>query len=129
MRHLTALILALGLILGPPAGAAEPGPGEVYLDYHQVLKTSFSDARIWGYYTRAFREQYQERFPPHVRSKAFYIMKASAPRTVRVVSEKIDGDSAILELLPTDGERLKGTAQLRLEEDGWKLERVVWQQR
>lgn len=127
---LPSILLAL-LLTANSAQAAEQTPAEVYLAYHSTLKSSFSDSAIWPFYLSSAREEFQRKFPPDLRGRAFYMMKTTSPREVRVVKEEIAGDTATLTLRPGAGgdERLLGTAILAREDGAWRLEKVFWQQK
>lgn len=127
MSRILALLLAAAVLAGPAAAAGTPS--EAYLAYHATLKGSFSDSAIWPYYTTAAREEFLRKFPPELRGRAFYMMKATAPLAVKVTREEIESGQATLTLRPTAGDdRLIGTATLRREEGEWKLEKVLWRQ-
>lgn len=125
-----ALLKLLVLVaLSPSAGAAEASPSEAYLAYHAALKSGFSESAIWPHATAAARAEFERKFPPELRGRAFYMMKTTSPQTVRVVQERVDGDSATLTVRPDGGEkRMVATATLRREDGAWKVEKVVWQQ-
>lgn len=119
---LAALLFAAGV-----GQTADKSPGQAYLEFHAVLKQSFSDSAIWPYHIRSAREDFEKQFPPNMRGRAFYIMKSSAPAAVRVAEEKIEGDTATLVLIPTGPSQAdRGDAIMRLEDGVWKLEKVVW---
>jgi hypothetical protein len=130
LRVILLPILLILLLAATPIHAAEQTPSEVYLAYHNTLKSSFSDSAIWPFYLSSAREEFQRKFPPDLRGRAFYMMKTTSPREVRVVKEDIAGDTATLTLRPGPGgeDRLVGTASLAREGDAWKLEKVIWQQ-
>lgn len=121
-------LLIIGLImLNGVAATANKTPSEAYLEFHSVLKNSFSDQAIWPYYTKAARDDFEQRFPPAMRGRAFYIMKSSAPSEVAVQQEVIEGSKATLILLPTSTSHVdQGEAIMRLENGNWKLEKVTW---
>lgn len=117
----------LALMIAGAASAA-PSPAELMVEYHATLRGSTDDAAIWPYYVDAARGEFQRKFPPELRGRAFYMMKTTSPAQVRVVSQTIDGEQAVVTLRPVGGdERLIGTANLHLQGGEWKLEKVVWQ--
>jgi hypothetical protein len=62
-----------------------------------------------------------------MRGRAFYIMKSSAPATVKVEQETVQGATATLVLIPTSPSQAdRGEAVLRLENGVWKIEKVTW---
>jgi hypothetical protein len=119
---------AMLLLLCATSASASKSPSEAYLQFHSVLKQSFSDQAIWPYYVESARADFEQQFPPAMRGRAFYIMKAAAPATVRVEQETIQGNTATLVLAPTSSSQAeRGEATMRLENGSWKLEKVVWQ--
>lgn len=120
-------ILAASLLVATAAMSAGKTPGEAYLEYHAVLKQSFSEDAIWPYCVRSAREEFENQFPPAMRGRAFYIMKSSAPASVRIEKETVQGDTASLVLIPTSPSQAnRGDAIMRLEDGSWKVEKVVW---
>lgn len=121
------LFAALFLVSGA-AASANKTPSEAYLEFHSALKQSFSDQAIWPYYVESARADFEQQFPPAMRGRAFYIMKSSAPATVEIGQETVQGDKATLVLLPTaPSQASRGEAILRLESGVWKIEKVTWQ--
>lgn len=126
LKTIMKVSLATLLLLGS-GYTANKSPSQAYLEYHAVLKQSFSDSAIWPYYIRSARQNFERQFPPNMRGRAFYIMKSAAPAAVQVVEEKIEGDSATLVLIPTSPSQAdRGDAIMRLEDGVWKLEKVIW---
>ena len=124
--RLKALLFAL-LALSCATAVAAKSPSEGYLEYHATLKSIFSDQAIWHYYTESARQDFERRFPPAMRGRAFHLMKSAAPASVEVKEEIIDGDTATLILVPTSPTQVEqGEAILRLENGSWKLEQVTW---
>lgn len=120
------LFVALFLVSGAVISANKT-PSEAYLEYHSVLKQSFNDQAIWPYYVESARADFEQQFPPAMRGRAFYIMKSSAPATVKVEQESVQGATATLILIPTSSSQAdRGEAVLRLEDGVWKIEKVTW---
>src|SRR5690554_3481241 len=89
-KIIKALALAALLLVVGSGFAAEQSPGQAYLEYHSVLKKSHSAGAIWPYHIKSAQQNFERKFPPSMRSRAFYIMKSSAPATVEVAAENID---------------------------------------
>lgn len=126
MREKIKLLIITLLLFGSAANASKT-PSEAFLEFHSTLKNSFSDQAIWPYYTEAARADFEQKFPPAMRGRAFYIMKSTAPSSVEVKQETIDGKKATLLLIPVGSSQVdQGEAILRLENGAWKLEQVTW---
>lgn len=124
MRRLSILLVLLAA--ATPLCAAD-SPAATYVAYHTALKQSATIDGIQPYQSEHARAEFARKYPEHLRGRVFYMMKTSSPQTVQVAKETITGDSAELDLrAEQDGERLVGTATLRLENGEWKLEQVVW---
>lgn len=128
IRTISAAVLLL--LASSVCAAAGNSPSEAYLEFHKVLKQSFSEQSIWPYYLKSARQEFEEQFPPDMRGRAFFLMKSAAPTTVRIDKEVVSGDTATLTLIPTSsGKTVSGEAVMRLEDGAWKVEKVVWQAR
>jgi len=92
-----ALPAAISLCLADTAMSNEETPKDVYIRYHQVLlKANSLDAVVPFYCKRAADEI--RKAPKEQKSMIFELMTGMEPKTVKVLSEDIKGDHAVLEL-------------------------------
>lgn len=125
-----ALLVCLVLSFSVPvAWGQEQSPAAVLLEYHTVLKGSFSFEPLVPYYTPERWRTLRRRFPPSMRAAAFSLRKSSAPDAVEIVGEQRQGDTTTLQLAGSTGsKRYEGEAELWLWNGEWRIHHLQWHQ-
>lgn len=123
------LCLVLSLSISS-AWAQEKDPTAVLLEYHSVLKSSFSFDPLIPYYTTERWHTLRERFPPSMRAAAFSLRRSSVPDEVQVLDEQLKDGVATLELAGRSSQQqYSGEAELRLQDGEWRIDRLDWRER
>lgn len=130
-RQFSVLILASILAVGP--GFADSlSPKDTYLQYRAALVKA---AKIEDLQTMLCKKVNEDiaHTPPDMKPMMFDLMKATAPTSVQVVSEVVDGDNATLTLAgrtepagPSVSEQTSGKVRLVRESGIWKILKESW---
>lgn len=128
-------VSALGIgVHSSSASAAEPQtPKETYIKYHAAMLAANKIEDVQQYLCKRVNKEINDT-PGMMRPMMFGFLKAVMPGPVKIESEKVDGDSATLSLLPDYSKAPKadpnetGTGSVTLiKEDGaWKIDKEKW---
>ncbi len=132
-RSMRALFLAVALTLPCLSPVlADTTPGQAYLELHkkELAAKSYADIAV----LRAKASIAQDKMDPKEQDQLFPLLKSLMPHDVTVVSEKVTGDSATLNVVaapdpslkPGDKETTTGVVELLKEDGQWKLNREKW---
>ena len=116
--------------------AEPPSPQERYLDYHKALAAAKDVTAIEPFMSRKVVNEIRST-PEEQRAMMFGLMKEMTPKTVQVVSEKIDGERAEVNLTGKSSdqpeaasgkvkEETTGTVKFVLEDGAWKIDKESW---
>ena len=106
-----------------PAGGGEPG--KVYLDMHRATLVSDIDTML-KLATKEKADKMREAQKDPDFPKMLAMVKAFEPAQVRILSGRIEGDRAELQIdgKETDGANLTGVVKLVREAGAWRVENV-----
>ena len=113
--------------------AAEQTPKEAYVKYHAIMLGAGKIEDVQPYLCKRVNKEIDET-PGMMRPMMFGIMKTVMPGPVKIESEKVDGNTATLNLQPDyskapkadPNEKGSGTVTLIKEDGAWKIDREKW---
>jgi hypothetical protein len=130
-RQLRMLIFAC-VLAGSPVLADSLSPKETYLKYRATLAAADKVEAIQPMCCKKVNEEIDQT-PADMKPKMFEFIKATAPLSVEVLSEAVDGDTATLNLsgktepaASNVSERTLGKVTLVKEDGMWKIGKESW---
>lgn len=109
---------------------------ETYLQFHKALLAANKIDDLSSYMCKRVRLEI-EKTPADEKPIFFSFMKETMPKTVTVISEKLDNDTATLVLSTQDApetrgnknakEETKGSVKLLKEQGQWKIDKESWE--
>ena len=125
-------IVSLLLLSGNIALANTPSPKETYLKYRDALASANKVEDLTSYMCKKVIDDINHT-PTDMKPMMFGLMKETAPKQVKVLSEEIKGDNATLALTSTgdtvsknSSETSKGSVTFVKENDEWKINKESW---
>lgn len=108
-------------------------PTETYMQYHNTLSTATTVDAVQPFMCKKVIKDIDET-PADMKSKMFGLIKELTPKSVKVTSEKIEGDEATLSLEDTSAqstpkgmnEKTDGAVTLVREDGSWKIDKESW---
>ncbi|PWT98958.1 MAG: hypothetical protein C5B53_06030 [Candidatus Melainabacteria bacterium] len=103
------------------------------MQYHSALSTATAVDAVEPYMCKKVTKEIDET-PADMKPKMFGLIKEFTPKSVKVTSEKIDGDQATLSLIDNSAqstprgitEKTAGTVTLVREDGTWKIDKESW---
>lgn len=105
--------------------AATITPSDVYLQYRAALVDAKDISAVAPLMTKSVNEDINHT-PEKDKPMMFGILKSFSPKTVQILSEKIDGEKAVLTVSGDPKEKETGTVSLLRENGLWKIEKESW---
>lgn len=131
VRQLQMFICGCALAV-TPALADSLSPTQAYLKYRTAFATADKVEALQPMFCKKVNEEIDQT-PPDMKPQMFGFMKATAPATVQVLSEAVDGDTATLKLSgktepsgPNVSEHTVGKVTLVKEGGAWKIGKEAW---
>lgn len=129
MRFLHSLLVAL-VLLGPAFSqkAADETPTAFFLRFESVWDKAKSVEELAPLMAKPTRDQIAET-PPEMRKEMFEFMTEMRATKVKVTSESRNGDTATVMATGVDseGDEVKGTISLEIENGEWRLAKQSWE--
>jgi hypothetical protein len=126
---LTASLAVTGVALDGGQPAAGKQPGETYLAYRAAMLKAKSIEAMTPWLAREARAQVDE-MPEEERPMMFEFLQemSGAITNVKVVGEKVDGDTALVQVEGTNQTQAQVTGKIEMaREDGaWRVVRENW---
>lgn len=125
--------VGVGVYSSSAVAAETQTPKEAYIKYHAAMLAANKIEDLQQYLCKRVNKEINET-PSMMRPMMFGFMKAVMQGPVKIESEKVNGDSATLSLLPDYSKSPKadpnetGTGSVTLiKEDGsWKIDKEKW---
>lgn len=132
----TVVVPILVLATGDAALAEPASPKQRYLEYHKALAAAEDVAAVEPFMSRKVVNEIRST-PEEQKAMMFELMKEMTPKTVQVVSEKIDGERAEVSLTGKSVDQAEiasgkvnevttGTVKFVLEDGAWKIDKESW---
>lgn len=120
-----ALALLTILFTATRVAAETITPSEAYRQYRAALFDAKDVSSVSPLMTKSVNEQINAT-PEKDKSMMFDVLKHFSPKTVHIVSERIDGEKAVLTVSGDPKENEAGTVTLLRENGSWKMEKETW---
>jgi hypothetical protein len=134
MRFTIMPILAILLCtISVSAKDEQLSPSDTYMQYHNALQTATAVDAVEPFMCKKVIKEIDET-PAEMKPKMFGLIKELTPTTVKVESEKIEGDQATLKVIDASAqstpkginEKTDGSVTLVREDGTWKIDKESW---
>lgn len=129
------IIVTLLFTFALSATADELSPTDAYVQFHKAMLAATAVDALTPYLCKEVSDEIA-RTPADMKPAMFGLMKDLTPKTVKVTSEKIDGDRATLTVSGEAGDSAspaekaatkgEGTVTLVREDGSWKVDKESW---